>query len=431
MPTTAHPRPRLRRLLPENRLARSLAVQSGLYAVGSGVFMAGSAVFFTQIVGLTAAQVGLGISLAGLASLVLAVPLGRVADALGPRRTWGVAAAGEAAVYFAYPVAHGMAAFLAIVVALAVMEAAGSAGRNAYTIDALPPGERVRTQAYLRSTLNVGFTVGALVSGLALGSGERGLVAAVPVFAGAALALNAVLVTRLPEVRHEGAAAAPEARMLAPKALRNTAFLRLALVNGLLALDGPLFEIVIPLWLVQRTDAPHALVAWLFATNTVMAVLLQVLASRGAETVRGAVRAGRLAAAAIVVTSLLAVGTASTSTYLTVGLLWLAIVAVTASELWHSASSWGLVAELSDPARRAEYQGVWKAGLQAGTVAAPAALTWLVVSWGPQGWLVVAGLAVLGGVLLGPAAEAAQRSLARGKPVGEAVLPADTIEQSV
>jgi hypothetical protein len=36
-----------------------------------------------------------------------------------------------------------------------------------------------------------------------------------------------------------------------------------------------LLNIVIPLWLVQATDAPHVLLAWLFGTSTVMAVLLR------------------------------------------------------------------------------------------------------------------------------------------------------------
>jgi hypothetical protein len=46
------------RLLPPTPLARRLAAQSVLFAVGEGAFLTGSAVFFTQIVGLSAAQVG-------------------------------------------------------------------------------------------------------------------------------------------------------------------------------------------------------------------------------------------------------------------------------------------------------------------------------------------------------------------------------------
>ena len=43
-----------------------LSFQSILFAIGEGAFLTGSAVFFTQIVGLTAVQVGLGLTVAGL-----------------------------------------------------------------------------------------------------------------------------------------------------------------------------------------------------------------------------------------------------------------------------------------------------------------------------------------------------------------------------
>src|SRR3954449_600435 len=55
----------LNRVLPANPLARRLSIQSILYAVGEGAFITGSAVFFTRLVGLSAAQVGLGMTVAG------------------------------------------------------------------------------------------------------------------------------------------------------------------------------------------------------------------------------------------------------------------------------------------------------------------------------------------------------------------------------
>ena len=45
--------------------------------------------------------------------------------------------------------------------------------------------------------------------------------------------------------------------------------------DGVLGTNQVLLNIVIPLWLVEETDAPRVLLAWLFGTNTVMAVLLR------------------------------------------------------------------------------------------------------------------------------------------------------------
>ena len=65
-----HPVPTLlTRVLPTTALARALSAQSILYAVGEGAFLTGSAVFFTRVVGLSAAQVGLGLTIAGVDNL--------------------------------------------------------------------------------------------------------------------------------------------------------------------------------------------------------------------------------------------------------------------------------------------------------------------------------------------------------------------------
>ena len=100
----------LTRILPANPLTRRLSLQSILFAVGEGVFITGNAVFFTRLVGLSAAQVGLGLSIAGLFTFALAVPMGRLADRLGPKRIWWVSAAGISALYLTYPLIHGFAA---------------------------------------------------------------------------------------------------------------------------------------------------------------------------------------------------------------------------------------------------------------------------------------------------------------------------------
>jgi len=86
-------------------------------------------------------------------------------------------------------------------------------------------------------------------------------------------------------------------------------------------------------------------------------------------------------------------------------------VTITAAELFESASSWGFLAELSDPSRRGEYQGVWRLGFQVESIVGPAAFTFLAITWGPPGWAVIATLAVVASAVAHPAARAAQRHL--------------------
>src|SRR5689334_9732178 len=89
----------LRQARPPSPLAGRLSVQSLLFALGEGTFMTGSAVFFTQIVGLSAAQVGLGLTCAGIAQFVAALPMGKVVDRFGPKRMWAVSAVFQGSIF--------------------------------------------------------------------------------------------------------------------------------------------------------------------------------------------------------------------------------------------------------------------------------------------------------------------------------------------
>src|SRR3954465_236279 len=93
---------RLLRLAGPTPLIRRLSVQSVLSAFGDGVFLTGSAVFFTQIVGLSAPQVGRGLTLAGVGTFGLAVPLGKLSDRYGAKRVWAVASLVEAVLYLGW-----------------------------------------------------------------------------------------------------------------------------------------------------------------------------------------------------------------------------------------------------------------------------------------------------------------------------------------
>jgi len=83
--------------------------------------------------------------------------------------------------------------------------------------------------------------------------------------------------------------------------------------------------------------------------------------------------------------------THSTVGLITVLLVWLGHVTVTGAELAISGASWSFEAELMDPERRGEYQGVQEVSRALGFQWAPWLYTSLVLSWmGGAGWLVIA-----------------------------------------
>jgi MFS family permease len=387
-----------------------------LYAFGDGVFTTGNAVYFTQIVGLSAAQVGLGLSLSGLAVLALSVPMGRVADRFGARRMWAVGALLEALLYLSYPFIHGFPPFLLLLTAFSIVATVGGAGRGAYTIGIFPREERVRNQAFLRAALNIGFTLGALGGGLALATDSHDVIRMVPVFSALVLAANAFLITRLPDTQATTQGlqpeAAPEAPPTSPKALKNRGFVVTSVLSGIAGTHWILLLVVIPLWLVERTDAPHWVLAWLFGTNTVLAVLFQVPAARGMNTVSGALRGVRLATGFMVASCAIVAVTGDTIGWVSVVLLLVGHMTVTGAELFESAATWGFMSELSDPFRRGEYQGVWGLGGRITNILGPATYTWLALNHGTLGWVVIATTIVLAAALLHPAVRSAERFLA-------------------
>ena len=389
-------------------------MQSILFAFGEGAFLTGSAVFFTQVVGLSAAQVGLGLTASGIASFSLAVPLGKLTDRVGPKRMWALAAGGEAALYAVWPFIGGFATFVAMMVLLGLVDTAGRSGRGAYTIDVFPREERVQSLAFMRAALNIGFTFGALLGGLALAFDNDSVIRAVPWLTAAILACNAVLISRLPDAGHT-VVETPAEKALSPAALRNKGFLVLTTCGGVLGTNQVLLNVVIPLWLVQETDAPRVLLAWLFGTNTVMAVLFQVPAARGVNSVGTSLRAARISAGFFVLSCVIVLVTHDTLGWTTIALVWLGHVTVTGAELFQSAAQWGFLSELSDPERRGEYQGAAQLGGTLGGVWAPAAFTFLAIHWGTPGWLLIAGIIVVAAAVMGPAARSAERYLARAE----------------
>lgn len=409
-------------LLPASKLERDLALQCVLSAFATGSFLTGTAVFFTQIVGLSGAQVGLGMSVAAVITLILQLPLGRLTDRVGAKPLWVISSAVEAVLYFLWPAATGFVSFVLVLSLIAVAAAAGISARGVYRIAVFPREVRVRAMAYMRSARNVGYTLGALAGGVALAIGSREAIMAVPILTGVLLVLNAVMVGFLPRIERElpsAEAAADKEIHLSPAALRNKGFVVLAACNGVLSSNQVLLNVVVPLWLVERTDAPHTLLAWLFGTNTVLVIFLQVRASRVAISVDGCLRAVRWSGWAFVASCVVISITHETVGWVSILLIWAGHVTITGAELWCSASEWGFTSELSDHRRLGDYQGVWGLGHQIEPIIFPALFTWLALEWGAPGWGVIAGIAVLAAVIAHPAARAAERHLVRiGAPIG-------------
>ncbi len=402
---------------PPSPLAGRLATQSLLFATGEGAFLAGSAVFFTQAVGLSGAQIGLGLTLAGVAAFIAAYPMGKIADRVGPKKAWAISAAGQGATYAVWPFIDNFTGYLAMAIVMEVIGSLGGAAHGAYTVDVLPPTERVKSRAYMYSALNIGFTLGALLCGIVLAFESVSLLHIIPIFSTVAFLTNAYFIARLPKASHDlKTAAERREKVPGPSPLANVGWLATSFFGGVMWTNQVLLHLVIPLWLVQRTDAPWVIVAFLFGTNTVMCIVLPMAAARGIKDNTTALRAVRISALFFIITCGITLATHETVGTLTIVLFFVGHVTLTGGELFLSASSWTFEAELMDPRRRGEYQGAAELAGTLGRVWAPAAYTFLALSWGAAGWVVIAGIVTVAAAGMHPAVRLARRFLEQHVP---------------
>jgi MFS family permease len=367
------------KLLPPAGPLRGLAFVTLADSVGTGLSLTVAALYFTRV--FSVAQVAVGLSAAGFAALVCAIPLGALGDRLGHRRTWVLLYLVLAAAFAAYPFVRSFPLLVLTMVVVALAEVGVSPVRGAYLSFLAGPAGRVRARAYNQAVMNVGFVVGAAGASvvLRLDAGYAGLLLA----NAASYVVGALVLTTLPA----GVVTPPKD---SAGVCHDRRFLLVAVLNGLLLCYLAVLTVALPLWIVHRTEAPRWSVGALVVVNTVLVVVFQVRASRGSETVPGAAAAVRRAGWALLVACLVfaasgAVGGAPAATAVAVA----GVVALTAAELWHSSGSWGVSFGLAPEDRQGQYLGAFAMGSRVYDTVGPGLVTALTLGAGPSGWVVL------------------------------------------
>ncbi|GAA2996229.1 membrane protein [Streptomyces fulvorobeus] len=380
--------------MPGGSVGTRLAVMAIINAVGTGAFLAVSVPFVTRSVGLTAGNLGLGLTLSAVVSLATALPIGHLADRIGPKKVLVGVNLWRGACFLVYPFVQNLWQFLAVVLLLGVADKAASPMEQALVGQAVPTEERVRVIALLRAIRNVGFTVGALLGGIGLMIDTRPGYAAILLVNAAAFAVSAALASRLPLLN---APAKSLRRRFSAKVLKDGPFLAFTGINAVLTMHMTLLSIGIPLWIVGQTKVSPTVIAPLMAVNTVLAVALQMRASRGTETIAGSARALLWAGASLTICCLLLTATPNLPVVLAIGMLLLAMVALTGGELWQAAGGWGGSYLLAVPGQEGVYLSVFWLGVAIQQIAAPLLIS-LVVTVGATGWIVLAALFAASGI---------------------------------
>ncbi|MFF5705007.1 MFS transporter [Streptomyces sp. NPDC012794] len=394
------------RFLPAPGAPRRLAAAQLANSVGDGAYYVCSALFFTRFVGLSPAQIGLGLTAAWAVGSLAGVPLGALADRRGPHGTSVLLALATAVSVASFLFVRSFGAFLSAVVLYAVSQCGLAAARQALLSGLVAPRERTGLLAHLQSTLNAGLALGAALGGLALSAGtERAYLVVFALDAAGFLVCAAVLLT-LPAV-----APAPERPAGEPRlaVLRDRPYALVTLLNAVLLLRMPLLSLAVPLWIAERTQAPGWLVSALFVLNTLAVMLFQVRLARPVTDLDSAGRALRLSGLVMAAScAVFAVSALPRAGWAAAALLVAGAALQADAEMRQSAGSWQIGFALAPAGRTGQYQGFFGTGVPVARTLGPLLLTTLLLPWGIPGWLLLGGLLLAASYAMGPAARWAE-----------------------
>ena len=397
---------RLKAALPPPGPIRVLKTNVLISSTGYGLYTAGSVIFLVKVAKIPEATVGLGLSLAGLLAVLLAVHLGKVADRLGAR---------DAAIGFnallvvfltALVFARSSAVFIVLAGAIGIAESGGMISRSALVGKLVPKEARVALSAANRVLTNIGFSLGTLLAGLAIGINTTASYTSLVLGMALASMLTTFTSLRLPRdarSRHSGETAKRRDKYDLP-------YVAVSVVSGLTMIGNTILTVGLPLWVITDTGAPHEVAAWMIIGNTVLVILLQVKVSKGADTVRGARRMQRFAFLALIAASALATLTYHKGAVLGTVLIVLDVMLLTLAELWGESANWSLRFGLADARKQGAYAGMFQMGNSIATVLGPTAVTYFVARFVPEGWFVLALIFAVGLALNGPVIAWAERT---------------------
>ncbi|MFI9162212.1 MFS transporter [Kitasatospora aureofaciens] len=435
----------LRRRLHPDPTVRRLAGITLVNTVGNGLSLSVAVLFFTRVLGLSAAQLGFGMTAAGLCGVVASVPAGRAADRWGARRVLVALVSAEAVGTAGYVFVHSYPAFVLLACAVSAVDRGSSAARNALYAEVLPADRRVAGRAHLRVVTNIGICLGTGLGAIALQLDTRAVYLSAILADAVSYVAVAFLLHRLPVVVAPAAApVAAESRDRAGTpgasgtegdsgtanpsdpvdkgvkqgrrgnpALRDGPFLAVTALCSVLGLQFAVLEVGVPLWIVQQTDAPRITVAGSLVVNTLMVIALQVRATRGTEERTAAARACRRAGLLLAASCLVLALAHGLPGILAAVVVLAGIALQSLAEVMGQAGGWALSYDLAGERGHGAYQGVFNAGTAAALMAGPALVSTVVIGYGPTGWAVLGAVLAAAGLAMGPAVRWAGRRDAR------------------
>jgi MFS family permease len=351
-------------------------------------------------------EVGTALSIAAGVALLAGLPLGHLADRMGAREVLVALMAVITLLSAGLLLVEQWWQFVLLATALAIFDRGSAAVRQALIAGLLPRGSRSSTKAYLRSITNVGMTIGTGVAAIALHFDTRAAYVTVLYVDVATYAVCALLTAGLPRVPRAGG----EHALGMFHALRDLPFVALTLVSAVLSVHYWIVDLAMPLWVVNHTDAPKAVVSVLVVVNTVVVVAAQVAVARRVESMVSAARA-TVASGLLMVVACAAFGL-SAGAGLVMAVVWLLTAALVhvVAEMLQASASFHVGFELPPDHAQGQYQAVWGLGYGVASFLAPTLMALLPLGLGVPGWWLLGGILLAAALLFVPTLRWAERT---------------------
>jgi len=376
-------------------------------AVGStveGIGLSTAVLYFSAHVGLSAHAIGGVLAFATTVALLLVLPIGVLADAIGLKRAAVGLGTLVAVAFAAYAVAHGLWLYAVGATLFMVTQAGLGAVRQAIVADNVDAAARVRARAVMQTLINAGYGLGTVVGALAsLSSGDAPFLAAFVLAAVLALACTALLASLPLRPRTRSAPAGEagrgeRARRGAPAprpgliALRDRRFTVICGLAVIVLLSMPILAVLLPLWITDQVHAPNWMAPATLGLNTLIVICTQTRWSAGISSDARAARSLAIGAAALLA-GCVVIG--ASCALPAVPTLLAGTVLLTIGEITAGAGMWQLAFSRNPTTAPAQYQAVYGMSSSAARVLGPLAALPLVLAAGFAGWVIL-GLLIAG-----------------------------------
>lgn len=398
---------------PDPRRHPAMVTGIGIDALGSGLFLPVSVLYFLSTTPVSMADVGLALSISGLAAIPLVLLSGALVDRFGPKRLMLAANLVQALGYAAYVAADSMAAIVVVSALTTVGMSAFWSSYSPMVAAATEPGEREVWFGFLGALRNIGFAIGGLAAGVAVQIGTPAAFRALVLINAASFLLAYAVLLRVPTGGPVPVdSRTPRERGGWARLLADRPYLLLVSANASYALCVLTLNVAIPVYALRTLGVSGWVTGALFTFNTVLVGLGQGLVVRAMDGHRRhrivGLGQGMYAASFVALAA-----AAALPAEVTAGAVFLAVAIYTLGELLGGPVLTAAAVEAAPANLRGRYLAAYQLSWSLATILAPAAYLWLLERGRFPLWAALIAVATAGAVLASAAARRLPAASAR------------------